>query len=592
MDRESTPLAADAPRPTQHGLLVCWGHFAQELGLLDHLQAVPIPQKTVTHAPAAKLTTLFMGLLSGIEYLTDLTHAPAPLYHDPTLAAAWGLPALPEASGVSRTLTAATPQALATLQTVLATLTQPFLERALQEERLRSQPLVLDVDLTGQPVDDSSTTFPNAAFGYMDGAIRLGYQLAVVCLHTELYGRQWLVGEQNPGNTVSAPCLLGLLAAAETRLGGHPRRRPELLDPRSAVLQATAQVATTRAAAVNRRRAALLAERTTLQDELRGTLRRVCVLRQAGPPALALTQAEANLAQGQARLAWLGEQTAQLARQEFLALEAASRAATDLAALVARRGALAAENAAQPEGPRVVLRMDAGFSSGANLSAVLELGYDLETKSANPALATALLARLPAPTVWTRVGKQAEMVGFAPYTLSICPYPLAVGLERFQTADGPKYAVLLRNEVAPDGGPPDLRAWFKRYNERGAMEAAIKQGKTVFHVQHLFSRQRIGMQIQIALTLFAANFVQWAAAWVAERLLAQQGHLAAALQRVKRAVRSAANAPAVVEETGRQVVVRFSPCSSWAGLVVGLAGPAAIQLELPLLARWGWGSSG
>jgi hypothetical protein len=592
MNTDPTPLAAAAPRPTQHGLLVCWGHFAQELALLDHLHAVPIPQKTVTHSPAAKLTTLFMGLLSGIEYLTDLTQAPAPLYHDPALAAAWGLPALPEASGVSRTLTAATPQSLAALQTVLATLTQPFLERAVQDLRLRSQPLVLDVDLTGQPIDDSSTSFPNAAFGYMDGEIRLGYQLAVVCLRTELYGRQWLVGEQHPGNTVSAPCLLNLLAAAEARLGCHPRRRPELLDPRIAALQATAQAATTQAEAATRRRAALLAERATLQDELRGVLHRVCALRQAGPSGAALAQAEARLAQGQARLAWLGAQTAQLARQEFLAQEAAHRRAAELAALVARRAALAAENAAQPAGSRVVLRMDAGFSSGANLSALLELGYELETKSANPAVVAALLARLTPQTVWTPVGKQAAMVGFASYTLSTCPYPLTVGLERFQTADGPKYAVLLRSEATPDGGPPDLRAWFKRYNERGDMEAAIKQGKTVFHVQHLFSRRRVGMQIQIALTLFAANFVQWAAAWVAERLLAQPGHLAAALQSVKRAVRSAANAPAVVEETGRQVVVRFSSCSSWAGLVVGLPGPAAIQLELPLLARCGWGSSG
>src|SRR5689334_8031695 len=98
------PLAADPPRPTQHGILVCWGQFAQELDLLAHLQQVPIPQKTVTHCPAAKLTPLLLGLLSGIEYLTDLTHAPAPLYHDPTLPTAWGLPALPEASGVSRTL--------------------------------------------------------------------------------------------------------------------------------------------------------------------------------------------------------------------------------------------------------------------------------------------------------------------------------------------------------------------------------------------------------------------------------------------------------------------------------------------------------
>ena len=83
MNTEPTPLAADAPRPIQHGLLVCWGQFAQELGLLEALQEVPVPQKTVIHSPAAKLLTLFTGLLSGIEHLTDLTHAPAPPYRDP-----------------------------------------------------------------------------------------------------------------------------------------------------------------------------------------------------------------------------------------------------------------------------------------------------------------------------------------------------------------------------------------------------------------------------------------------------------------------------------------------------------------------------
>jgi catalase len=124
------------------------------------------------------------------------------------------------------------------------------------------------------------------------------------------------------------------------------------------------------------------------------------------------------------------------------------------------------------------------------------------------------------------------------------------------------------------------------------MEAAIKQGKTVFHIQHLFSRRRIGMQIQIALSLFAANFVAWAAAWLAERLVASQGQGASGFASVKRAVRSAANAPALVEGSGGQVVVRFSPCSSWAGVVVALRGPRAVQVELPRWAAWGWGSSG
>ncbi|HET7077294.1 MAG TPA: hypothetical protein VFM49_07570 [Chloroflexia bacterium] len=75
-------LADPAParsRATQHGLLVAFGHFAREIGLPEQLQQVSAPQKTVTRRPSAKLTTLFLGLLTGIEYLTDLTYAPAPL---------------------------------------------------------------------------------------------------------------------------------------------------------------------------------------------------------------------------------------------------------------------------------------------------------------------------------------------------------------------------------------------------------------------------------------------------------------------------------------------------------------------------------
>src|SRR3954470_5276155 len=119
-----TPTPQLSGEITQHGMLVAFGHFAHEIGLLDQLRQVTVPQKTVVHSPTAKLTTFFMGLLTGMNYLTDLTHAPAPLYRDPALAPAWGLAALPEASGVSRTLTACTEQSLADLHQALETVTQ------------------------------------------------------------------------------------------------------------------------------------------------------------------------------------------------------------------------------------------------------------------------------------------------------------------------------------------------------------------------------------------------------------------------------------------------------------------------------------
>lgn len=132
-----TQLAVPADHPTtehtQHALLVVWGHFAQTLDLPARLAAVPLAQKTVKHTPAAKLLTLLLSLLSGNEYLSDLSSSAAPLYRDPALATAWGLPALAEASGVSRTLTAADATTLAALQTALDSVTQPFLDRAVAD---------------------------------------------------------------------------------------------------------------------------------------------------------------------------------------------------------------------------------------------------------------------------------------------------------------------------------------------------------------------------------------------------------------------------------------------------------------------------
>ena len=96
--------AAPEQSSTTHAMLIVWGHFAREIGLLDGLASVPIPQKTVLHAPQAKLTEFFLGLLSGIEFLTDLSEGATPLVVDREVAFAWQLATLADASGVSRTL--------------------------------------------------------------------------------------------------------------------------------------------------------------------------------------------------------------------------------------------------------------------------------------------------------------------------------------------------------------------------------------------------------------------------------------------------------------------------------------------------------
>jgi len=574
MTQLSAPVEPPTTETTQHALLVVWGHFAQTLDLPARLARIPLAQKTVKHTPAAKLLTLFLSLLSGNEYLSDLSSSAAPLYRDPALPAAWGLPALAEASGVSRTLAAADITTLAALQTALDTVTQPFLDRAVADLRNRNHPLVLDADLTGRPVSSSSTTYPEAAFGYMDGPIRLGYQVAVLCLQTDLYGRQWRTAQQHPGDTVSAPCLVDLVVAAEQRLGCHPVRRPDLVDRRiratpHQLAQAEQRIAATtaRIADLMTREEAILATLTTTQAALYTT-----------PPAhraVLLHQVRAN----EQRLGRLRQRWAPAVTTVKRTQPQAAALHRQLRTLQTRRDPLAAENAAQPTGPRCILRLDAGFSSGANLTFLLEQGYAILTKSANAALLTTLLSRVTSDTVWTRVGRNAEMVCWPDYRLTTCPYPLTVGVERFHTPQGQQYAVLLRSQPTLA-----LRRWFHEYNARQTVEAGIKQSKTVFHIQHPMSHRLIGMQIQLAFTMFAANFIPWAQLWLQGQTVETSEPPVRGLTRLKALVRVAANSPAAVEHYCGQTLVRFGPTSSLPGVVIGIT-LAAIQLALPL---FGW----
>src|SRR5512143_3376524 len=92
---------------TEHGLLVAYGQFASEHGLLERLMAVPVPAKTYVHKPQAKLVEFLVGILSGVEYLQDLDLSARPLTKDLAVAEAWGETRFAHYSGISRTLDAA-----------------------------------------------------------------------------------------------------------------------------------------------------------------------------------------------------------------------------------------------------------------------------------------------------------------------------------------------------------------------------------------------------------------------------------------------------------------------------------------------------
>jgi hypothetical protein len=93
---------------TDHAWLVVMGQFAQALGLVKELEAVPIDQKQGPKCPPqTKLIELLVGILGGIEYLQDLNLEAHPIATDPTIAQAWAQAVFAHYSGVSRTLEAA-----------------------------------------------------------------------------------------------------------------------------------------------------------------------------------------------------------------------------------------------------------------------------------------------------------------------------------------------------------------------------------------------------------------------------------------------------------------------------------------------------
>jgi hypothetical protein len=229
------------------------------------------------------------------------------------------------------------------------------------------------------------------------------------------------------------------------------------------------------------------------------------------------------------------------------------------------------------------MRTDAGFASGENLTELIELGYDIETKSGNPAVLAALRSRVTPETVWTPVGKNAEMVAWTGYHSNTCPYPLTVGLERFHTPQGELHAVLLRYQDQVPTTGFDLVQWFHDYNGRQIVEAGNKEEKTTFKVQHLMSHSPAGIEIQALLTVFAANFVRWADRWVRERVEHPTKRFEMALGSPKRLVRVAANSPATVEHAAGREAVRFSPLSCFGGVVIRLSAEPGYQLPLPFV---------
>ena len=95
------------------------------------------------------------------------------------MAVAWQQTGWADYSGVGRTLQALTQAEAEAIVRVLREIA-PIIDEQVTQALVGQGRLISDGDLTGRPVSNTSTTYPEAAFGHVDDEVRLGYPAAVV----------------------------------------------------------------------------------------------------------------------------------------------------------------------------------------------------------------------------------------------------------------------------------------------------------------------------------------------------------------------------------------------------------------------------
>jgi hypothetical protein len=575
------------PNHTEHALLVLLGQYAQHLGLTQALMDVPLHQKTYIHRPQTKIVEFLVAILAGLPHLEDISRDGRPLDQDQMVATAWQQAGWADYSGVGRTLQTLTQAEAEAIGQVLRQISQPLIDQQVTQALAEQGRLIYDGDLTGRPVSSTSTTYPEAAFGHMDDAVRLGYQAAVVSIGSPTYGRHWLAVKPHPGNLVSCRLAEELVLAAEASTGVRPRRRTDLLRQRWQTVGAQRSTAEQRLA---QRQADLAAAQTELQVRMER--------RESAQTTLATLvadyQAQQRPERPHSQLAHARQQVKtrqrQQARQTQIVAHLVKQAAHEqdtLALVQAQESRLHErlqrfedENATNLTPVAAVFRLDAGFGAGDNVALLIEMGYEVYTRPHNHQVRDSLLERVDDATVWMRVGANADMVAWPSQSLKSCAHPVDLALQRFHTGQTQRHGVLLH--FGDDPVTADLAAWFDFYNGRQTIEAGIKEGKGVFQMHHLKVRSAPALWLQEQFAAFAANFVRWAAHWLSTQCYQEPSHwLAPVAASVKTLVQVAAHTPADVAWLPDGCLLRFTDESLYAGRTIQTGG-CAFQLSLPL----------
>lgn len=570
---------------TEHALVTAWGEFAQHLGLVQRFEELQLHQKQYQHRPQTKVLEFLVATLAGLEHLKDISRAAHPLDQDQTLAHAWGQSAWADYSGVSRTLKSLTAEEGRQIIQILEATSQMFVTAAINQAQLLDGRLVYDGDLTGLAVSKGSQTYPGVAYGHMDEHVCLGYQAAVVSLHSPGMGRIWLSVDHHPGNMVSATAAAGMILAAEKRTGVRPRRRTELLKQR---LQG-----------VERAGPVLQGRRSERQKKVDQANQALTEVQQS--VAKWQSQVETLTTQYQSRqrkerptsqLAKARQKLASLQRRVERRLKACAKAEEVLAwtdRLVAEQSAqqqllhdrleqFEQDNRDNPQPVQAVFRLDAGFGNYENLALLIEMGYEVYTKLQNWKVLQSLCKQAPPDAQWTELGSQVAMYAWPQHQLENFSYPIDVGLQRFTDGDRIKYCSMLH--FGDTLVTQDLSQWFRFYTGRQTVEAGIKECKQVFFLHRLKVRSQPAIYLQENFVLFAANFIRWANAWLEAGSSPQS--LPVERLGIKALVRVAAHTSANVDWNSDRKLLRFNEQSVFSGKVLFLP-QFAFQLPLPLV---------
>jgi hypothetical protein len=580
---------------THHAMLVAWGEFAQSIGLIQEIERVALHQKRVSHRPQTKILELLVAMLAGLEHLKDLSRSAHPIDQDQAVAKAWLQPGWADYSGVSRTLSTLYQAEVEQIAGVLHKITKLILDEEVMKAFQLGGRLSYDGDLTGRPVSNSSTSYPNAGYGHMDAAIRLGYQAAMVSMHSPTYGRLWLSVVPHPGNTASCTQVEAMVVAAETKTGLRPWRRTDLLRGR---LQEAGQACQRRAEqgqTVETKLSTGQAQEAETRQQLDQQRTLVAKLQAHYRPSQRPERPYSTLGRARHKLGVLERRQTGLAKQVAKLQQQLARRSRQLAVcqvqqlqLQRRLEQFEADNRANRCPIQADFRLDAGFGVRENVALLIEMGYDVYTKPYADWLTPRLKRWAAGRTDWTRVGKNAEMIAWQAATLPDFPYPLAVALERFWVGQKQKHTTLLH--FGTDPVTTDLPAWFKHYNARQTIEAGIKEGKGVFQMHHLKVRSVPGLYLQEQFAVFAANFVRWAAHWLATQCpQLPAGWQVPAQPKVKEQVKVGAHTSAWVHWQQQGCLLRFTDHSLFAGRSLHLDKPWAVQLPLPFAESSGFG---